>query len=682
MSAVQSVTQRPTLQIIAVCVGLLWSTGSNSLCAQQAISFNRDIRPILSNHCFSCHGPDSAARKGGFRLDQRDSATRAAESGLLAIAPGQIGSSQLITRIHSADPDLVMPPPETSRALTDAQKSLLERWIAEGAQYQPHWSLVLPQAATVPIVADDQWSRTEIDRFVLAGLRSQQLSPAPPAAPSILLRRLSLDLIGLPPTPAEADAFSRELQEAAKQGAAAEDAVVKRWIDHLFKSPHYGERMAVDWLDAARYADTNGYQVDRDRELWAWRDWVIAAFNRNQPFDQFTIEQLAGDLLPNPTQAQLIATGFHRNHMLNEEGGVIPEEFLAEYCADRVETTAAIWLGQTLTCARCHDHKYDAFTQQDYYGLYAFFHNVNEQGIGNYGAPIRRNAPPFLSLSTPEQTSRRKELEDQQVQLTQKLQAVAVRLQAEQLQWEQQQVASAETLAKLPGDVAAILLKPATDRSPAEKQRIVDHQQATDMERKTLVDSEASIKKSLTELEQQTMTTLIMEELPKPRETAILIRGQYAKRGAVVTANTPASLPAMATDLPKNRLGLARWLVSSEHPLTSRVIVNRLWQQLFGHGLVRTSEDFGVQGEAPDHPELLDWLAVEFVRSGWDVQHMLRLMASSAVYRQSSVVSDQLRQRDPENRQLARGPRFRLQSEFLRDQALAVSGLQIGRAHV
>ena len=677
MSAVQSVTHRPTLQIIAVCVGLLWSTGSNNLCAQQAISFNRDIRPILSNHCFSCHGPDSAARKGGFRLDQRDSATRAAESGLPAIDPGQIGSSQLITRIHSADPDLVMPPPETSRALTDAQKSLLERWIAEGAQYQPHWSLVPPQAATVPIVADDQWSRTEIDRFVLAGLRSHQLSPAAPAAPSILLRRLSLDLIGLPPTPAEADAFSRELQDAAMQGAAAEDAVVKRWIDHLFKSPHYGERMAVDWLDAARYADTNGYQVDRDRELWAWRDWVIAAFNRNQPFDQFTIEQLAGDLLPNPTQAQLIATGFHRNHMLNEEGGVIPEEFLAEYCADRVETTAAIWLGQTLTCARCHDHKYDAFTQQDYYGLYAFFHNVNEQGIGNYGAPIRRNAPPFLPLPTPEQTSRRKELEDQQVQLTQKLQAVAERLQAEQLQWEQQQVASAETLAKLPGDVAAILLKPATDRSPAEKQRIVDHQQATDMERKTLVDSEASIKKSLTELEQQTMTTLIMEELPKPRETAILIRGQYAKRGAVVTANTPASLPAMATDLPKNRLGLARWLVSSEHPLTSRVIVNRLWQQLFGHGLVRTSEDFGVQGEAPDHPELLDWLAVEFVRSGWDVQHMLRLMASSAVYRQSSVVSDQLRQRDPENRQLARGPRFRLQSEFLRDQALAVSGLLV-----
>ena len=263
MSAVQSVTHRPTLQIIAVCVGLLWSTGSNSLCAQQAISFNRDIRPILSNHCFSCHGPDSAARKGGFRLDQRDSATRAAESGLLAIDPGQIGSSQLITRIHSADPDLVMPPPETSRVLTDAQKNLLQRWIAEGAQYQPHWSLVPPQAATVPTVADDQWSRTEIDRFVLAGLRSHQLSPAAPAAPSILLRRLSLDLIGLPPTPAEADAFSRELQDAAMQGAAAEDAVVKRWIDHLFKSPHYGERMAVDWLDAARYADTNGYQVDR-----------------------------------------------------------------------------------------------------------------------------------------------------------------------------------------------------------------------------------------------------------------------------------------------------------------------------------------------------------------------------------------------------------------------------------
>jgi hypothetical protein len=606
--------------------------------ADQPISFNRDIRPILANHCLSCHGPDSAARRAGLRLDQRESAVGAAQSGHAAILPGNAEGSELVVRIHSTDAAVVMPPPETGKALTDQQKQLLARWIREGAQYQPHWSLVPPQAVQVPTLVDDQWSRTEIDRFILARLKSEGLQPSAPLAAHRLLRRLSLDLIGLPPTPAEADAFAQELQQAEVMGAAAQDEVVRRWIDHLFRSPHYGERMAVDWLDAARYADTNGYQVDRDRELWAWRDWVIAAFNSNQRFDEFTIEQLAGDLLPSPTLSQRVATGFHRNHMLNEEGGVIPEEFLAEYCADRVETTAAVWLGQTFTGARCHDHKFDAITQKDYYSLYAFFHNVNEKGIGNYGAPIRRNAPPFLSLPTDEQRAKQMQLQEQQVKLAEQLAAIDARLKSEQSQSEQ-------------------------DRRAGEAELV------------QVMAEQAAVTKALAELEQQTATTLVMEELEKARETRILLRGEYSKPGDVVTAETPASLPPMSSEFPKNRLGLAKWLVDRGHPLTSRVIVNRLWQQLFGVGLVRTSEDFGVQGEVPSHPELLDWLAVEFVRSGWDVQHMLRLMASSAVYRQSSVVTDLLRQRDPENRLLARGARFRLQSEFLRDQALCVSGL-------
>ena len=608
--------------------------------ADQPISFNRDIRPILANHCLSCHGPDSAARRADLRLDQRDSAVGAAQSGHAAILPGNAEGSELVVRIHSTDAAVVMPPPETGKALTDQQKQLLARWIREGAQYQPHWSLVPPQAVQVPTLVDDQWSRTEIDRFILARLKSEGLQPSAPLAAHRLLRRLSLDLIGLPPTPAEADAFAQELQQAEVMGAAAQDEVVRRWIDHLFRSPHYGERMAVDWLDAARYADTNGYQVDRDRELWAWRDWVIAAFNSNQRFDEFTIEQLAGDLLPSPTVSQRVATGFHRNHMLNEEGGVIPEEFLAEYCADRVETTAAVWLGQTFNCARCHDHKFDAITQKDYYSLYAFFHNVNEKGIGNYGAPIRRNAPPFLSLPTDEQRAKQMQLQEQQVKLAEQLAAIDARLKSEQSQSEQ-------------------------DRQAGEAERV------------QVMAEQAAVTKALAELEQQTATTLVMEELEKARETRILLRGEYSKPGDVVTAETPASLPPMSSEFPKNRLGLAKWLVDRGHPLTSRVIVNRLWQQLFGVGLVRTSEDFGVQGEVPSHPELLDWLAVEFVRSGWDVQHMLRLMASSAVYRQSSVVTDLLRQRDPENRLLARGARFRLQSEFLRDQALCVSGLLV-----
>ena len=381
--------------------------------------------------------------------------------------------------------------------------------------------------------------------------------------------------------------------------------------------------MAVDWLDAARYADSNGYQVDRDREMWPWRDWVVAAFNRNVPFDVFTIEQFAGDLLPSPTRAQRVATGLHRNAMMNEEGGIIPEEFLAEYVADRVETTATVWLGLTVGCARCHDHKYDPISQKDYYGLYAFFHNVPENGVGNFGAIPKLSAPPLLALSTP---SEQKELD---------------RLNTA--------IASAEK--ELADEKAKKTSKAGGD------------------------DRLAKLKKERTELEARIPTMMVMAELPKPRETFVLVRGQYDRKGDKVMAATPASLPPLPPEFPRNRLGLARWLVDPRNPLTARVTVNRYWQSYFGIGLVRTAEDFGSQGEAPSHPELLDWLATEFLRTGWDVKAMQRLIVTSATYRQSSRATPDRRERDPENRLLGRGPRVRLPAEMIRDQALAVSGL-------
>jgi len=710
---------------LAVFVLFFGGMSSLSTFAAEPVQFNRDIRPILSNHCYQCHGPDGPARKSGLRLDQRDHATAPAESGSSAIVPGQPDASELVKRIHSADAESVMPPPEVDKPLTPLQKDLLQRWIEEGSNYEVHWSFIAPQRRDRPMVQQAEWPRNEIDHFILARLENERLHPAPEAELATLIRRLSLDLTGLPPTPGDVHSFLAEMNAAgmpensATPGDAAEtpasivrtDEVYQRWVNRYLDSPHYGERMAVDWLDAARFADTNGYQVDRDREMYAWRDWVIEAFNANMKFDDFTVEQIAGDLLPNATISQKIATGFHRNHMMNEEGGVIAEEFLAEYCADRVETTAAVWLGQTFNCTRCHDHKFDPFTQKDFYGLYAFFHNVSERGIGNYGANFRRNAPPFLILSAPELETKLATLRTEQTDAPGKLAEIDARLMADYPVWEaglQKLVADpaattpdaatepempAESIVPaepdvtaepakpkvpaVPVEIAAILKKETADRSDAEKAMLVSYQQTTHPERKALAERIARLPKLINDTEMSIPTALVMEELPAPRVTYILLRGEYNKLGEAVLANTPATLPAMAADLPRNRLGLARWLTDPANPLTARVTVNRLWQSLFGVGLVRTSEDFGTQGELPSHPELLDWLADEFVRSDWDIKHMLRLMITSATYRQSSRVTPELYERDPTNRLLARGPRFRLQSEFLRDQALSASGLLV-----
>ncbi|HVX64661.1 MAG TPA: DUF1549 domain-containing protein, partial [Pirellulales bacterium] len=537
-----------TVATVAASLVLIACFAFNVVAAEPSgegrIEFNRDVRPILSDNCFYCHGPDKSQRQADLRLDVREEAVKAR-----AISPGDVAASELVARILTDDAELQMPPSESRKQLTPRHKEILQKWIAQGAEYERHWSFEPLAPVQVPTVKREDWARNDLDRFVLERLENEGLAPSAEADKETLIRRAALDLTGLPPTPAEVDAFLADVSADA----------FEKVVDRLLNSPHYGERMAIDWLDAARYADSNGYQVDRDRELWPRRDWVIRAFNANMPFDQFTIEQLAGDLLPSATLEARIATGFHRNHMLNEEGGIIPDEFLAEYTADRVETTAAVWLGQTFTCARCHDHKFDPFTQRDYYALKAFFHNVPERGVGAYGESIRRNAPPFVKLPAPE-------IEAKLAELNAKLKTANDRL------------------AELSG------------AQPQEAAGVKDGKQAEVAGQKEAKEEVESLKKQIAAAEDESPTTLVMEEMTQPRATFILMRGAYDKPGEQVAAATPAVLPAMDESLPRNRLGLARWLVSPQNPLTARVTVNRFWQQLFGSGLVRTSEDFGSQG--------------------------------------------------------------------------------------
>jgi hypothetical protein len=617
-----------------------------------SLQYNRDIRPILSDNCFSCHGPDASRRKAKLRLDVRSGAL---ERG--AFVPGKPKQSALFDRVFSDEPDEVMPPPSSQKALTRRQKEMLERWIAEGAQYQAHWAFVPPVKSAPPAPGAQQAGtviRGPIDRFIQDRLVREGLTSSPEASRETLIRRLTLDLTGLPPIPSEVDAFVAD---------GSSDAYEKV-VDRLLSSPRYGERMAVDWLDAARYADSNGYQVDRDRELWPWRDWVIRALNDNRPFDKFTIEQIAGDLLPNATLDQRIATGFHRNHMLNEEGGIIPDEFLAEYTADRVETTATVWLGQTFNCARCHDHKFDPFTQRDFYAMKAFFHNVPERGVGEYGSPIRINAPPFLKLAAPEVEARIATLNKRLKALNEQITALAERSSI-----------SMNDLARVFVGEAVKRVPVGNDPTEAERKRLAEARLAQQPEHRRLVEEVESLKKQIGAAEAEVPTTLVMEEMKAPRPTFVLVRGAYDKPGEEVKAATPAVLSGLDDSAPRNRLGLARWLVGPGNPLTARVTVNRFWQQFFGTGLVRTTEDFGSQGEPPSHPELLDWLAVTFRESGWDVKGLVRLIVTSATYRQRSHLTPMVRERDPDNRLLARGPRLRLMAEFVRDQALSASGL-------
>jgi hypothetical protein len=635
-------------------------------CAEK-LDFNRDIQPILSENCYHCHGPDKAERKGGLRLDE-EKAAKETKDGLTAILAGKSADSEVIKRILSHDPDEVMPTPKSNRRLTEKQKEILKRWIDEGAVWGKHWAFVRIESPPVPDISNLRseisnfklGTGNPIDAFVRAKLVQEKLEPSPEAPKETLIRRVTLDLTGVPPTPEEVEAFLKDTSPLAYE----------KVVDRLLQSPRYGERWSWDWLDAARYADTNGYQGDPTRTMWPWRDWVVQAINNNVPYDQFTVWQIAGDLLPGATMEQKLATGFNRNHMFNGEGGRIPEETRVENVFDRVETTGTVWLGLTMACTKCHDHKFDPLTQRDYYGLYDLFNQTTEEGRA--GGSRTGGVPPVMDVAEAgeiaELASREK---------TVRVAAAAVeKFEATRFPREKGKPASESEAAKgLNSNVTSSIVQPPAQRPIGFLDRIMTELKAETDYVAVLKPLRGAVKRR-DEISNRITRVMVMDTLATPRETFILSKGLYDKpTPEKVTANTPATLPSLPATAPRNRLGLAGWLVARDNPLTARVTVNRFWQALFGIGLVKTAEDFGVQGEKPLHQPLLDWLAVNFMESGWDVKALHKLMVMSATYRQSSHVSPALLERDPENRLLARASRYRLPSWMIRDAALFASGL-------
>jgi hypothetical protein len=608
--------------LLAGCVGLIVAPAAVAGPDDgPAVDYLRDVRPILARNCFACHGTDEAHREAGLRLDLRDDATRELKSGAVAIVPGSPDDSDLIARVTEEDDTLRMPPRKVGPRLSPEEVATLRRWVGQGAPYAAHWALVKPEAKPLPAVKHRDWPRNGIDFWVLDRLEAAGLAPSPEADRFTLLRRASLDLRGLPPTPKEVDAF------AADRSPDAYEQAVDRFLD----DPAYGERMARVWLDLARYADSAGYGSDPLRTIWRYRDWVIDAFNRNLPYDRFTVEQLAGDLLPDPTLEQRMATAFHRNTMTNTEGGTDDEEFRTAAVKDRVDTTWQVWLGLTMGCAKCHSHKYDPLTMEEYYRFYAIFNQTADDD--------RPDEQPVIPAPTPEQ--------------------------AEQIRRIDEQIAPHKArlagLAPEAADATARLLNlPFSAVRPLRAEV-------------------ARLEKS----KPKPPTLPVLVELPsdKRRVSRVLEKSNFLTPGKKVEPGVPAALPPLPPGAPANRLGVARWVVSPDNPLTARVAVNRYWAMLFGAGIVETEEDFGTQGELPSHPELLDWLAVEYMKTGWDTKKVLRLIVTSATYRQSSRVTPELLAKDPRNRLLSRGPRFRLDAEMVRDQALALSGLLSRKMH-
>ncbi len=623
------------------------------------VDYNEDVRPILSENCFYCHGPDGNKRKAKLRLDVRTAALEKK-----AFVPGDAEASELVKRLFSRDSDEVMPPPDSHRTVTPAQKEILRRWIAEGAEYKAHWAYVAPVRPALPANGE----KHPVDAFVAEKLAKAGLTLSPEAPKATLLRRLSLDLTGLPPTPEETAAFLAD---------ASADAYEKQ-VDRLMASPHYGERMALPWLDASRYADSNGFQQDGDTFQWVWRDWLVRNLNADKPFDQLSTEMLAGDLLPNATLDQKIATAFNRNHILNGEGGNIAEEQRYVSLFDRVESTTTTWLGLTVACAQCHDHKYDPITQKDYYQWMDAFNHVKERGTPS-GGPTQSGGRSRFRLDT---TVVEAPSPEQAAELA-KLQADFDALNKDF--FVHQTKAFEAWLAKptkdkgmLPKELEA-LLAPDKKRSAAETKKLRDHYNKNVFaeDRKTIPAMKKldRAKVLLDGYRGDVLPRVMVMSDDQPRETNILDRGAYLSKKDKVAFDAPGFLPPLPKDAPKNRLGLAQWLFRPEHPLTARVQVNRQWQHFFGFGIVRTSEDLGVQSDRPTHPELLDWLSVEFRESGWKTKALQRLIVTSKTYRQSSQVTKAHLQKDPENKLLARAPRLRLPSLVLRDVALASSGL-------
>jgi hypothetical protein len=606
---------------------------------QPQISFNRDVRPILSENCFACHGFDPKHRQADLRLDTFAGATED-HDGSRGIVPGDLTQSAAWQRIISTDPDEVMPPPKSHKPpLSPAQRTILKTWIEQGAKYERHWSFEPPKPSP----------GSSIDSFIQDRLAQEKLSPSPAASPATLIRRVSLDLTGLPPTPEEVAAFL----------ADPSDQAYSKLVDRLLQSPHYGERWGRWWLDQARYADSNGYSIDAPRQIWKFRDWVIDALNADMPFDQFTIEQLAGDLLPNASESQKIATGFHRNTQINQEGGIDKEQFRIDSVFDRVATTGTVWLGLSIGCAQCHDHKFDPIEQKEYYQLFAFFNNQDEPTlkIFDQNLDVRELTQEFKQLETRIKTF---------------IQDHASELDA----WEAGLTPAIKK--SLSSFLTKILAVPKNKRSFAQTQSLFAASVGGVGTFRELNDRY----KEIDTLLNQGVTTLVMKELPKPRKTTIFIKGDFTRPADEVTPGTPGVLhPFKSTPHQPNRLDLAKWIVSLENPLTARVIVNRIWQQYFGRGLVETENDFGMQGTTPSHPELLDWLATELLAKKWSLKDIHRLIVTSHTYRQSSSNRPDLREKDPGNYLLARQSRLRLDAEVVRDVALSASGLlapQIG----
>lgn len=616
-----------------------------------AQEYNRDVLPILSEHCFACHGFDAAARQAGLRLDTAEGAVGKTDSGVPAIVPSQPDHSELVRRIEATDDDERMPPPKTGKQLSPQQREVLKNWIASGAKYQKHWSFEPPRAAQPPQVDN---VKHPIDRFVQSRLLKDNIAPSPAADDAILLRRVSLDLTGLPPSLQEIDEF----QAASK---IDREAAYQQAVERLLQSPHYGERWGRWWLDQARYADSNGYSIDAPRQIWKYRDWVISALNRNMPFDQFTIEQLAGDLLPDATQEQKVATGFHRNTQINQEGGIDKEQFRIDSVFDRVATTGTVWLGLTVGCCQCHDHKFDPIEQKEYYQLFAFFNNQEEPTLEVVDS---RERPP--------------ELKNELKRAEEALDAFIAAKAADYDAWESK--LTAEEIPKLAKSAQAALKTEKSKRKPKQIRELYS------IEVGKIDAAYQALLQKVAELEEQVAgitTTLVMAERETPRTTNVFIKGDFTRPAQEVTFGTPSVLHRLETVLngaekssaTPNRLHLAQWIVHPDNPLTARVIVNRVWQVYFGRGIVETENDFGSLGSPPSHPELLDWLAIEFQKQKWSLKELHRLIVTSHTYRQSSVERKDLATVDPKNYLLARQQRLRLEAELVRDVSLSACGL-------
>jgi mono/diheme cytochrome c family protein len=643
-----------------VMAGLACLAASGVAAAQpplpQVVEFNRDIRPILSDNCFACHGPDKNQRKAELRLDTEEGAF-ADRGDTKVLVPGKAEQSELVRRISHSDEKKRMPPAKFGKRLTDRQIELLRRWVEQGAKWQKHWSLIAAQRPPLPAVDKKHGPRNAIDFFVLARLEHEKIEPAAEADRRALVRRLAFDLTGLPPTPAEVEAA------LADQSADWYEKVV----DRLLASKHYGERLALYWLDLVRYADTGGYHSDNHREVSLYRDYVIKAFNSNKRFDRFTAEQLAGDLLPDAGAEQKIASGYNRLLMTTEEGGAQAKEYTAKYAADRVRNVSSVWLGTTLGCTECHDHKFDPFTTKEFYRFGSFFADVRETAVGRQ---------PQDQLPTAEQAAKLKDLTDAIAGVQKVLATQTPELDAALVKWEEA-VKKGDNKG-IPKNILDIVAVEAEKRSVQQKQALATHYRTIAPLLEESRQKLADLQKQKAELDKTIATTLVTTSV-SPRMMRVLPRGNWLDdSGEIVAPGTPASLPPLGVEGRRaTRLDLANWMVKPENPLVARVFVNRLWKLFCGQGIVKSLEDFGSQGTAPTHPELLDWLAVEFRESGWDVKHMVRLMVLARTYRQVSTVKPDIKEHDPYNRLLARQARFRLDAEMVRDNSLAVGGLLV-----